>query len=415
MLKKLIGLGLILGIIYSTSSIAARDDSAAIVELRTSCFELNTEIDNCFESLDELNTWIQGTRSPGPTDPLVVRIGPGTFPGFFNCKGDQHISLIGSGSIHTSLKRTGVGYGMLSVMELKDNCNLSVQDLKIDNIGGLGAINVADTTTSTFNILSKWENVEIITTGYTWVEEHCDPAITGSKHFWTGSKLTSFTDGSTFGHFAKTYVSCAENWFHATEITAIKDVDTPSVQVAALLILGETHVYGGVIRAITGNGVVLPSPAPYSGGAGPQGLVAIYAANPGANVHVHGAGIDVLSDESNDVAAILTENNAHVHVMESSFNMSSCDNSQACGGTLQRIANHGGMVRSTFQWENGTEPPNISSQDGADTFVETDCLPAGCDMVGTHPHMLIYSTQCEDPVSGTGVWFDTVTGACSNK
>lgn len=388
---------------------ATVDANASIVQLRSSCIEAGVEINNCFTNLDTLNTWIQGTRSPGGSDPLAVRIGPGTFPGFIRCEGDQSISLIGSGASNTTLKRTGYGSGFLVVMVLKDNCNLNVQDLKIDNVGGLAAVQVQDEISSTFNILSVWNNVEIISTGYTWLEEHCDPSITHSKHFWKGSKLTSITGGGALEVFAKAYVSCAENWFHATEITARKETATDFPQVTALLAFGETHVYGGVIRAISGNGVSLPSPAPFSGGAGPQGLVGIYAAGPGAKVHVHGTGIDVMSSEPNDVAGVLTENNAHVHIMESSFNMSSCNNTPACGGVLYRIADFGGMIRSVFQWENGTEPPAISSQNGADTFVEMDCSETGCQTPGSQPHMLIYSTAC---TGSGGNWFDTVTGGC---
>jgi len=385
---------------------AALDDSAAIVKLRTSCTELNAPIDNCFTDLDALNTWIQDTRTPEVADPLAVRIGPGSFAGLLDCHGDQHISLIGSGSSNTVLKRSA---GRLSVITMKDNCNLNVQDLKIDNIGGLAAVQVQDQASSTFNILSVWNNVEIISTGYTWLEEHCDPAITNSKHFWKASKLTSVTGTGPLEIFAKTYVSCAENWFHATEITARKEVDTAFPQVTALLALGETHVYGGVIRAIAGPGISLPSPAPFSSGAGPQGLVGVYAMGAGAEVHIHGAGIDVLSTEPNDVAGILTEDNAHVHVMESSFNMSSCDNTSSCGGSLQRLANFGGNIRSVFQWENSTEPPRLSSMDGADTFVEMDCSASGCQTPGTQPHMMIYSTAC---TGAGGNWFDTVTGSC---
>ncbi len=409
MLNKFIRSLFFLGLSYSSITSAAIDNAAAIVELRTSCNELNSTIDNCFTSLDSLNSWIQGTRTPDSSDPLAVRIGPGEFPGTFVCVGNQHISLIGSGSSSTVLKKST---GLVQVMTLKDNCNLNVQDLKIDNIGGLAAIKVDDQATSTFNILSTWSNVEVISTGYTWVEEHCDPAITDSKHFWKGSKLTSVTRAGVPFPFAKAYVSCAENWFHATEITAIKNFPTNFPQATALLVLGETHVYGGVIRAIAGPGISgdeLPDPAPYASAAGPQGLVGIYVAGSGADLHMHGAGIDVLSAENNNIAGILTESNARVHVMESAFNMSSCGASPGCSGTLQRIASFGGTIRSSFQWENGTEPPNISSQNGADTFVETDCAATGCQTIGGQPHMLIYSTEC---TGAGGNWFDTVTGSC---
>lgn len=404
----------LLGVMACQPLWAVVDNDASVVQLRTSCVEAGSNLDNCFTNLDVLNAWIQGTRTPEASDPLAVKIGVGVFPGVIDCKGDQHISLIGSGRSNTVLKRSGINMGLLVVMMLKDNCNINVQDLRIDNIGGLAAIQVNDNASSTFNILSVWNNVEIIATGYTWVEEHCDPAVTGSKHFWTGSKLTSFVSNSAIAPFAKAYVSCAENWFHATEITALAEEQPGVPQVTALLSIGETHVYGGVIRAITGSGVTLPDPAPYTGGAGPQGLVGVYALGPKADVHVHGTGIDVISNENNNVAGILTENNTNVHIQESSFNMSSGCSGGQCGGIWRIVdTDSTSNIKSTFKWENATEPPLLSSQNGADTFVETDCPSTGnCSAGGTFPHTMIYRAECTGTEPNEGPWYDTVTNAC---
>ncbi len=406
-LVKKITIVLLGEIILCGSALAGIDNNASVVQLRVSCIESNATINNCFTSLNTLDSWIQEVRASSNSDPLAVQIGPGTFPGVLRCQGNQHISLLGSGSSNTTLKRSGEGEGFLVVLILKDKCNLNVQDLKIDNIGGLAAVQVQDQNSSTFEILSIWNNVEIISTGYPWLEEHCDPAITHSKHFWKASKLTSL-DGGIAG-FAKAYVSCAENWFHATEITARREIPGGVPQATALLVFGETHVYGGVIRALSGPGVNLPTPSPYTSGAGPQGLVGVYASGPNAHVHIHGTGIDVLSVESNDVAGVLVEKNAHAHIKDSTFNMSSCGGMSTCSATLGRIADFGGMVRSNYQWENGTEPPNISSLEGADTFVETDCSPMGCQTSGSQPHMLIYSKACK---GAGGNWFDIVTRSC---
>ena len=397
----------------SFNSYAVIDNNAQIVQLRTSCTEAGASLNNCFTNLNTLDSWVQTTRLPTITSPLAINVGPGEFPGIFNCNSNQHISLNGSGRNSSTLKRSGTpGIGFFSTVVLGGNCNLHVNNLRIDNIGGAAAVNVLDTVGSDLNMHTVWNNVEIISTGYTWLEEHCAPnnPVNNSIHFWAASKLTSV--GGGFANFTKTYVSCAENWFHATEITADMQTTTGGDQAQALLAFGETHVYGGVIRVIDSAGNTYSSPAPHPGAAGPRGIVAIYASGQNADVHVHGAGIDVFSTAPNDIAGIMTENNAHVHVMNSTFNMKSCDNTAACGGELQRIVNLSGNVRSVFQWESGDTPPKLSSQDGMDTFVETDCSASDCSTTGNEPHMLIYSDQCSTAGSTADPWFDIVTSQC---
>jgi len=398
--------------VFSFEAHALVEDDAQIVQLRTSCDELGGTLDNCFTSLDSLNTWVQGTRTPEAADPLVVNIGPGEFTGVFECKGAQHITLNGSGRNSTILKRTGTGLGLFLVINLAEDCHLDVHDLQIDNTGGAAAIHVVDTTGPDLNMKTVWNNVEVISSGYTWIEEHCAGSnpVNNSVHFWTASRLTAVDGGLAAS--AKGYVSCAENWFHATELTSNSQIPSTIPQASALLILGETHVYGGVIRTITGPGIVMPTPGPYSGGAGPQGAVGIYVAGANGEVHVHGAGIDVLSTEPNNIAGIMMEDGGRAHIMDSTFNMSSCDNTDACGGTLQRIADFGGTVRSVFQWESAAAPPKVSSLDGMDTFVETDCAASGCEAAGNETHMLVYNSHCATVGPTTDPWFDIITGTC---
>jgi len=393
---------------------ATIDNDAGIVQLRTSCNEAGATINNCFTDLDTLNDWIQNTRDPGPSTPLAVNIGPGTFPGFFECKGDQHITLNGSGKSLSVLKRKGgTGLSLLVTISLSEDCNLNVNNIGINNIGGAAAIHVADTSGPDLNMKTTWNNVEVLTNGYSWLEEHCtsNNPVNNSVHFWTSSRLVSTAAPGGLTSFAKGYVSCAENWFHGTEITSDTPVSTGSNQASALLALGEIHVYGGVIRVLTGAGVTFPDPAPFSGGAGPEGIVAIYSAGD-AEVHVHGTGIDVLSEEPNNIAGVLLEDGGHAHILEASFNMHSCDNTPACGGELRRIANFGGHIQSFFEWQSSTTPPNIASLDGNDSFIETDCSAADCSQVGNETHLLIYNSKCSNVSSTQDPWYDTVTHAC---
>ena len=64
---------------FSTSVAAAIDPTAAVVKVRVSCSANGVALDDCFENLLSLTSWIKTTRLPNANRPLKVEIGPGTF------------------------------------------------------------------------------------------------------------------------------------------------------------------------------------------------------------------------------------------------------------------------------------------------------------------------------------------------
>ena len=104
-------LGALAGI--PANAVAAIDADAGTVMLRTSCQSGGVELDNCFTTMSNLQSWIDGVRLPDVAAPLSVEIGPGTFSGF-NCKSGYHVTLRGSGRQHSFIDRGRSAYAFTS-------------------------------------------------------------------------------------------------------------------------------------------------------------------------------------------------------------------------------------------------------------------------------------------------------------
>lgn len=391
-------LSLVTVVLFSavSSALAAIDDNAAIVELRETCSNtiggVTTAIDNCFETMGELTNWISTTRLPDENAPLTVNIGPGTFE-HFNLSSSIpscNISLKGSGRLQTKL----VNNFFSSVIEFPEHCVLSVSNLTIESQHLFFAIHVFPSNAGTGE--TTWSDVDVFGIGYGWEGGGaCD-----SKHFWFNSRIITRTAAGAGNDFARAYTTCAEDWFYASELTAIAESTDPEPD-DLFAIQGhhaaEIHLYGSIVRAITGNGITAP-PATIQGKGSlsppvVSGVFAITVAGD-ANLHMHGTAVDVLSSEGNNVAAIGSANNGFIHANEASYNLQT-----GSGGTVTRIINNGGTVKAPAVWEASAALPNIISTTGQDTAVYTG-TPGG------RPHIVIYDETC------TGKWFDTTANTC---
>ncbi len=59
-----------------------------------------------------------------------------------------------------------------------------------------------------------------------------------------------------------------------------------------------------------------------------------------------------------------------------------------------------------------TETNVLFTEDGQDTFVETDCNADGDCSGGSESHLMVYNASlCTDPANP---WLDTITGRCRN-
>lgn len=363
---------------------AAIDINAPVIKLRSSCSEAGNVLNNCFMDLGTMTSWIWNTRKPSASAPLLVEIGPGTFNGSYNCSNSGYVTLRGSGPNQTKIIG---GWGLIT----SNNCTqLNFEDLTIEGIKGASFTPVIWQGGG----ISRWNNVDLITYGYGWVEQSCGAAP--GQHYWFGSRILAYGAHNSLRNYV---ASCDVTWIIGSEITSIYDMPSSAATLNVLYASGnsdkhgEIHVYGSVIRAISGSNVYT---TPESGG---NGFSTIVAQDSG-EIHIHGSAIDALSTGGNQVRVISAESNGMVHANTASYNLKT-----GTGGTITRVFNSGGHVHAPYSWEPHAEPPfaaagvSFTSQEGADTAVVTNTADG-------FPHPLIYTAKC------TSKWFDIVTKAC---
>lgn len=368
---------------FSPNTFAAIDNNAAVVQLRNlnngGCTEAGAQLNNCFTAMSDLITWVTGTRLPNQSKPLTVMIGPGKFGGF-SVAGLNDTSFKGSGRDQTII---GNSQGAISIA---NSFRVSFQDLQITG-GFPGPVYWSGTGSST------WINVFLNGSIYGWTETLCASTTPTTRpvHRWFSSTIQAALKVAYTA-------SCSENWFYGSEIIA-KGPGGFFNGLRAITAHSDTsgnynpeiHVYGSVVRLIPDAGTTFPAPGSYSGEG--TGLVAVVA-GPGAKVHLHGTGIDVVgNDMPNDVAALVVTAGGMIHASGDGFTLQT-----PAPGKVYRILNEGGMVMAPYMWEEGATPKNIISADGADMQVITNT--AG------HPHLVISDNTCPSR------WFDTVTQAC---
>lgn len=363
---------------------ATIEDDAQKVLLQTSCTVNGNILDNCFEDMNTMNTWIFNTRVRSKTNPLLVEIGPGLFyTSQFTCEDEGYITLRGSGRQHTTIKSNG-GY----TLALRPECNLDVENLRIEDRDpiSLGAVNIGSSLGGAPG-KTTWNNVDIDSKAYGWTESGCS----GSTHYWFGSRINVRTG---FG-IARGYSTCSISWFYGSEITATATGGSEAIAIIGKGGGNETHFYGGNLRVLAGDGINMQSAAKGDNSAGVvKGLVAV-SAGPQDEIHIHGTGIDVISAEANNTAALLGWNDSFIHASESSYAMKT-----GAGGTKTRILPYSNTdIRAPHDWHQGTTAPDIVSVTGADNFV---------DIGGAFPVMYIYNSNC---ASSGGPWSD-LSGQC---
>ena len=351
----------------SSQIYAAIDPDAPVVKLDTTCTVSGTTLDNCFTDLNTLDDWIWNTRNPSATAPLKVEIGPGTFDGNFTCNKSGHVTLAGAGMGNTIIQAPS------SPISTTDCVNLAFSDITLKNYGNLfGVRNLGGSTV--------WNNVEILGLGYAWFDSPggCTSSTIPGKHYWFNSKIHSETTAA----FSSTayFNACDESWFFGSEIVS-RGNEGSSTPIRAEG--GEVHVYGSVIRA-------LPDP-----GATMTEVTAVTSAGT-AEIHIHGTGIDLITDMPNDITALKSTGSGTIHAAASSFVMST-----GAGGNRTRVDEQGGAIMAPYTWQTDVTPPSINSKDGADSFILYDANAAN-----RHPQMLVSDSNC---ASG---WFVINHGAC---
>jgi hypothetical protein len=375
-----------LALSFTSSLSAAIDPQAPVVKLRTSCQEGSSTLDNCFTTMAGLLNWTYSTRLPSATLPLLVDIGPGSFGGF-SCNASGYITLRGTGRHNTILGFTQVGASGSG-----PGCTqLAFQDLSIVNTSGMAFQWWGSGSAS-------YSNIEITGGDFAWWDIRYGP--TPSQHYWWNSVLnsTSGSGGATFQTYG------AIHRFYGGEVNLYAtggDSSDPATAVnvnSVAGVPGEIQMYGSAIRAKANPGSTLDF---------------LRGINVGGNqtFHLHGGsiGVDATAAGSTDAS---TEGirgggaTSTVHVLEVAYALKP----KGTGSAIRAFGLPLGPSASLpFLWGNGPTPPAISSQKGADIFIETDCSNTGCQTAGTETHLLIYNGSC---AGAGGPWFDVVTGTC---
>lgn len=363
---------------FSHNISAAIDPAAAVVLLRTSCNDgAGGTLNNCFTSSDTLIDWVWNTRNPSATAPLLVEIGPGAFD-TLGCAGKGFVTFRGAGRGQTIITGSAFGSAFTACNQLAfEHLTISGSSIGVAWSGG-GS--------------SSWTDVEILGSFAAWYDSGNSggngipcPGREGTHKFFGSTLKATGTAGASSGGARAVFLNiCGKNWLFGSEI--VLDATTTGAPALGIRSRGtgnEVHLYGSNLRLFSGDGSALPS------------ITAIQSVD-GAEVHVHGTGIDVIASKPIDVTAITVGSGGVVHASESAYVLKT-----AAGGNKTRISNNGGHVYAPYLWPSDVTPPSITSQDGSDMAVVT--------VVGgtpTPPRFIVYSTAC------TSKWFDVGANTC---
>lgn len=374
---------------------------ADTVTLRVSCTEGTVEIQNCFNSMAAVDTWLRTVRMNSPT---LVNIGPGTF-GQLKCS-SRNVTLRGSGRDRTFL---GAGQGLTSVgIDISTGCsNLNVQDMTVGGNNSVYGVRISNLGATT-----SWTNVNVIGKAYAWVEHGagngstCTDSNKKGKHLWFSSTITAMGLGGGGEGSARAYTAiCAQSWFWGSEITAIANGVADAFALEAHN--AEIHLYGSNARLLLASGTEasLDGRTHY-----------LMAAQNGSEVHIHGTGLDVIHDGTGIADMLYADSTSHFHATASGFNIH-----VSGAGNVKRLAGSG-RIEAPYTWGENTAAPLSSTQNGvgtlisrngADRYTETDCQPNGnCSSGGTFPHDMVYLASCTGTAANQGPWYDMTTKAC---
>lgn len=388
---------------------------ADTITLRTSCLEnkngVSTEIPNCFETMNAVNTWLLNVRQSSATKPTVIDVGPGKFSGWSACT-SPNVTLRGSGREQTIFKKA-TNFNV--AIQIQNGCdNLNVQDMTFDNSNGTWGVFVHETFTGK----TSWTNVEIIGGAYGWIESIPTTCSNhNGRHSFFSSRITSTGTDPGFSTLSRAYTaSCAQSWFWGSEITS-KTPDNKASSYALEANDAEVHLYGSNVRLLLSNDTIASGYGPYGNGD------FLLAALNGSAIHIHGTGLDVVHPGAGTADMLYADSASHFHANESGFNIH-----VSGAGKVRRIAGAPNRIEAPYIWKQGTQPPlstkldgtatyygvqTLISVSGADSYIETDCPVTGnCSLGGSFPHQMIYRAECTNTTANGGPWFDLTTKDC---
>lgn len=397
-------------------SMAALPGSADIIKLRTAggCA---TESGLCLESLDDVLAEIHdpsGSRQlPGPSNPVVVEIGPGTHDltstDYAFCSGLSDLAFRGAGKIATRI--TGGGYvpsGLASILgpyvvSIEDCSNIEFQDLTIVNEPGTsngGVVFAGDGG-------SQWSNVRIATDAGAsagWYDDGAS-APANSVHYWfsseidvrqTGASSTAlWAQGSSHRIYGSKFIvkiaAGAGNEYGTLGLAGPFDVRVHGSRIAALSSVGNKPTHA--IRTI--------------------GAAAIFYGSCGAaRLTVEGSEVEAINTGTGTGTSVAigdfceAGSTVRIQVQGTLFDV--------VGPVRKRVVQGGaGRVQAPVDHGAGANPPGLGTvwaPKALDGFRETDCSTTLCgdSSLGQAVHQLAYDSTC----TTAGPWYDVTTQKC---
>lgn len=371
----------------------------------------------CVTSMADVTTWLP-TRVPA-NNPVLVNVGPGDWDSF-DCVSQDFVTIRGSGRDVTRILRTDTA--QKGAIDVDDCAALAVENLTAH--GSFAGVQWNGGGSST------WSDVDLLGGGSTVPSSGLAPTLFSigwydkdtsagcghgeALHYFFGSRVTALGNAlQNDGYVAR----CSEVWFFGGEIQATSDGDTPgSMQQTAVLLnnhAADFRVFGSALRSNPGaavsNSLV---------GVGQPELTAVAATL--GEFHMHGGIINVNANGSTQTVSVMglltSANTVRAHTPGTGWVALAAN-----GGTAARVSGPNAKTQTPFLWQQGSEPPRsvpgdptsafVTSIQGSDLFVETDCVTGGSCSGGSDPHLMLYSEAC----AGTGgPWFDVVEGACRN-
>lgn len=359
---------------------ATVDSGAEVVQLRTSCTEAGTALNNCFTDIVTLQNWIFAVRNPAPSavSPVLVEIGPGQFNGSFVCEDSGYVTLSGAGMQNTII--SAVAYPIAIT-----NCvNMTFKSMTIKATGAFGIQGAGS--------ISFWHNVEVDGGDiYAWFDGTFNGCYTTTpgKHYWFNSRITG---RGTMDRSATYQAGCDESWFFGSEITKVASGNPgEEYAVKSTRKRGETHIYGGVVRVLSQNSTSATT------------LVPIRVENQGI-VHIHGTGIDAIGSGANPVVALSAITSGEIHANETAYNLTT-----GPGGTITRVSKDAtAHVHAPYLWETHPSVPYANTGIPFDSVTGFDMAVVTTNSAGSpdHPHIVVFDSNCPSK------WFDSTVNQC---
>ena len=377
----------------SLNAHAVIDPGASSVMLRTSCTDAGGSLmDDCFDDPTALMGWIKTTRNPSEGDSLVVEIGPGNYERIqWLCGPNEgHVSFRGAGRGRTVFENNVI----LSNAMTFQNC----EDLTFDSMT-IKAHFISVVWAGHGN--ATWTDVELIGGYSTWYETPenqlgsgavCTSGPNNEHKFFSSSLILKDPYFQSFMYLNH----CGITWFYGSELIVDARNATANGTLTGIVSEGaghEVHLYGSNIRLFLG-----------ANSSNVDELVT-FEGSDGAQIHIHGTGIDTISERDTPITVLKSNPGGHIHADASAYVIRT-----GAGGSITRIGNNGGHVHAPYAWTHvpdtdgnpATIDTNYFSVNGADQTVVTMGTSDG------HPHNAVYSASC--PSSAR--WYDLVDKVC---